>query len=286
MKHEPSFVRSVVHENVENPDEVVVYETWKGTRESWLAEEYPRPYRKPYEDSLAELVADRSVAWLSPITGPAAPHPPGSIGADQTTVAVYDRDAALFAEDWSSQPPPDDMYDILRRFFEPGATADVGCGAGRDTAWLDANGFPAIGFDASSGLLAEARRRHPNVRFEQASLPALRGVAQGHFRNVLCETVIMHLPPSSIRAAVDQLMSILEPGGTLYLSWRLAVADASRDAQGRLYAAFDAAEIMGALDGAEILMDEQPISASSGKPIRRVVARKPAISAQAANSSN
>ena len=75
MEKESSFINSTIHENVENPDEVVVYETWKGTRESWLAEEYPRPYRKPYEDSLAELVADRSVAWLRPMTTSAAPHP-------------------------------------------------------------------------------------------------------------------------------------------------------------------------------------------------------------------
>ena len=75
MKKEISFINSVVHENVENPDEVVVYETWKGTRETWLAEEYPRPYRKPYEDSLADLVVDRSVSWLKPMASSPAPHP-------------------------------------------------------------------------------------------------------------------------------------------------------------------------------------------------------------------
>jgi quinol monooxygenase YgiN len=75
MEKEPSFINSTIHENVESPDEVVVYETWRGTKESWLAEEYPRPYRKPYEDSLADLVIDRSVAWLQPIPIPAEHHP-------------------------------------------------------------------------------------------------------------------------------------------------------------------------------------------------------------------
>ncbi len=72
MAKEASFINSVVHENTEKPDEVVVYETWKGTKESWLAEEYPRPYRKPYEESLADLVVDRSVSWLKPLASPAA----------------------------------------------------------------------------------------------------------------------------------------------------------------------------------------------------------------------
>jgi quinol monooxygenase YgiN len=74
MKTEPNFINATFHDNVENVDEIVVYETWRGTRESWLAEEYPRPYRKPYEDALAQLVVERSVAWLKPITSSAAPH--------------------------------------------------------------------------------------------------------------------------------------------------------------------------------------------------------------------
>jgi SAM-dependent methyltransferase len=196
-------------------------------------------------------------------------------GADEATLAAYDRGAISFAEDWSTQPAPTDMYESLRRFFTPGPTADIGCGAGRDTAWLDAHGFPATGYDASEGLLLEARRRYPHLTFEKALLPALGGVEDNRFRNILCETVIMHLPAGAIHEAVGRLISILKPGGTLYLSWRLAAADAARDAQGRRYTAFDPELVKNALGRADILMNEQPISASSGKPIRRIVARKP-----------
>ncbi len=68
---------------------------------------------------------------------------------DTATIAAYDADAASFAEDWETQPPPTDLQDAVRRFFQPGSTADIGCGSGRDTAWLAANGFAATGFDAS-----------------------------------------------------------------------------------------------------------------------------------------
>ena len=40
-----------------------------------------------------------------------------------------------------------------------GYLVDIGCGSGREVAWLNASGFPAAGFDASEGLLAEARAR-------------------------------------------------------------------------------------------------------------------------------
>ena len=193
---------------------------------------------------------------------------------DRPTLDAYDRGAADFADDWASQPAPTDMYNILRRFFTPGPTADVGCGAGRDTAWLADNGYVATGYDASEGLLAEARRRHPLLPFHRATLPALDGLAVGAFANVLCETVIMHLPATAIAPAMHRLLAILRPGGTLYLSWRLTTGADLRDPHGRLYAAFDPDLVMATLRPTEILLDEQPISVSSGKAIRRIVARK------------
>jgi trans-aconitate methyltransferase len=193
---------------------------------------------------------------------------------DEQTLATYDREAAAFALEWDAQPPSSDMHALIRRFFEPGPTADIGCGSGRDTAWLNAHGFPAVGYDASEGLLAEARRLHPEIRFQHASLPALDGVPIEGFTNVYCETVIMHLEHAMIGPSVARLMAILEPGGTLYLSWRVTMNADRRDEHGRLYAAFDPALVFAALGSADILLDEQRDSESSGKLVRRIVARK------------
>ncbi len=194
---------------------------------------------------------------------------------DAPTLAAYDADAAQYAAEWLAQEPPDDMYALLRMHFTPGPTADVGCGAGRDTAWLAAHGFDARGFDASEGLLAQARAAWPALRFEHATLPGLDGVARGAFQNVLCETVIMHLDPALVGASVRSLHALLRPGGTLYLSWRVTDDASRRDAAGRLYAAFDAATVTDALapDDA-ILHDEDRVSVSSGKRVRRLVVRR------------
>lgn len=194
---------------------------------------------------------------------------------DTATLAAYDRAAAAFAQDWHDQPPPSDLHATVRRFFRPGPTADIGSGSGRDAAWLDANGYPAIGFDASAALLAESRRRYPGLAVRQAALPDLAGVADGSFQNVLCETVIMHLPPALIAPSVARLLAILRPGGTLYLSWRVTAGGDRRDEHGRLYAAFDPALVHDALAGAAILLEEEVGSLSSGKLIRRIVASRP-----------
>jgi SAM-dependent methyltransferase len=193
---------------------------------------------------------------------------------DERTISVYDREAAAFAREWCAQPAPSDMRALILRFFRPGPTADIGCGSGRDTAWLNENGFAAIGYDASEGLLAEARRVNPGLDFRQALLPELFGIEDALFANVLCETVIMHLEHAMIGPSVRKLLSILAPGGILYLSWRVTLDADRRDEHGRLYAAFDPKLVFEALGTAEVLLDEQLDSQSSGKLIRRVVARK------------
>jgi 2-polyprenyl-3-methyl-5-hydroxy-6-metoxy-1,4-benzoquinol methylase len=195
--------------------------------------------------------------------------------ADRQTLAAYDRDAAAFAKDWHEQPPPTDLHDIVRRFFiAGGATADIGCGSGREVAWLNANGFPAKGFDASVGLLAEARRRYPQLDFADAELPDLNGIAANAYDNILCETVIMHLDRAVIAPSVSRLLEIVKPGGILYLSWRVTEGENLRDKQDRLYAAFEASFVLSVLTAATTLLDEDRVSASSGKRIHRVVVRK------------
>lgn len=193
---------------------------------------------------------------------------------DRETLSAYDSDAATFAQDWHDQPPPTDLHAIVQTYFIKGETADIGCGSGRDTAWLAANGFPAQGFDASDGLLEEARRRYPHLTFSHAELPDLPGVASAGFDNVLCETVIMHLGREQIAPSVRRLLDIIRPGGVLYLSWRVTPAADLRDKHGRLYAAFDTALVREPLSAATLLLDEEMVSASSGKTIHRLVAKK------------
>ncbi|KVO67988.1 hypothetical protein WJ79_26935 [Burkholderia ubonensis] len=74
------------------------------------------------------------------------------------------------------------MYALLTQHFAPaGRTADIGCGAGRDVAWLNANGVPAVGHDASfdAALVATAMRmrRSFQIRKRSTSRPASACVA-------------------------------------------------------------------------------------------------------------
>ena len=195
---------------------------------------------------------------------------------DRATLAAYDKDAAAFAMDWHEQLAPADLHEVVTRFFiKGGKTADIGCGSGREVGWLDANGFPAEGYDASDGLLERARSRYPHLQFKHAELPELKDIAPNSYDNVLCETVIMHLDRTQIAPSVRRMLDITKPGGIFYLSWRVTRDADLRDPHGRLYAAFDASLARNELSATTVLLDEEVVSVSSGKTIHRLVVKKP-----------
>lgn len=66
MSSEKAFISAIVSDNLDQPDELLIYETWKGTRDSWLDEEFTKPYRKNYEVRVDDLIVERSVSWLQP----------------------------------------------------------------------------------------------------------------------------------------------------------------------------------------------------------------------------
>ena len=70
------------------------------------------------------------------------------------------------------------------------------------------------------------------------------------------------------------MLEIVKPGGIFYLSWRVTEDADVRDPKGRLYAAFDASLVRAEFVAATSLLDEEVVSASSGKKIHRLVVRK------------
>ncbi|WP_253189875.1 class I SAM-dependent methyltransferase [Paraburkholderia fungorum] len=70
----------------------------------------------------------------------------------------------------------------MQRYFTPGGkTADIGCCAGRNVAWLNDHGFRAVGYDASEEMPAQAATDFPSLVFRRAALPALDPVAKGPY---------------------------------------------------------------------------------------------------------
>lgn len=60
--------------------------------------------------------------------------------------------------------------DTLRRHGSGPRVLDVGCGTGRDAAYLHSAGWQATGIDISPAMLAHARARHPGPSYHQADM--------------------------------------------------------------------------------------------------------------------
>ena len=155
---------------------------------------------------------------------------------DDQTLNAYNDNAASYAAKYAAVQTPEVLQDIIPAFFWDGEpTADIGCGIGRDAAWLAAEGYAVDGYDASDAMLAEARSRYPAIRFEHTELPNLALIADGSYPNVLCSAVLMHLPAHELVPACINLLRILRDEGILVISIRGSRVESERESDGRLY---------------------------------------------------
>jgi SAM-dependent methyltransferase len=102
---------------------------------------------------------------------------------------------------------------------DSGPVADIGCGTGRVTAHLAGLGVRASGIDLSPGMVAAARRDHPDLRFTEGSMLAL-DLADGTLGGVLAWYSTIHVPPERLPDAVAEFHRVLAPGGHLLLAFQ------------------------------------------------------------------
>jgi SAM-dependent methyltransferase len=154
---------------------------------------------------------------------------------DQQTLALYNQHAADLCARYR-RAAPGGLYDLIRAWFHADAvTADIGCGSGRDVAWLTDHGFAAVGYDASPAMLAEARAAYPIIDVRTGALPDLATIPNDAYANILCTATLMHVPRTDIITAVLNLARILRLAGRMILAYRGSTSTAEREPDGRLY---------------------------------------------------
>lgn len=96
----------------------------------------------------------------------------------------------------------------------PMAVAEIGCGPGRGTMYLDALGIDVTAVDISAVSLGRARKRAPKAGFVRGTAMALP-FSDACFDAVVSDGVIHHTP--NARSAFAENVRVLRPGGHLYL---------------------------------------------------------------------
>ncbi|NCC31666.1 MAG: methyltransferase domain-containing protein [Chloroflexia bacterium] len=170
---------------------------------------------------------------------------------DTQTLAAYEADAARYAAYQRTTAVPAPIRRLVAGFFVPGApTADIGCGVGRDSAWLSTQGFPTVGIEPSAALRAQAQAAFPGLDLREDALPDLARLPDQAFVNVLCSAVLMHLPAADLIGAALALVRILKPGGRLILAYRGSRTSAEREADGRLFTTIEPGRLVLLLESA------------------------------------
>ncbi|BBC29882.1 Ubiquinone/menaquinone biosynthesis C-methylase UbiE [Streptomyces graminofaciens] len=99
-----------------------------------------------------------------------------------------------------------------------GQVADLGCGPGHITAYLNELGLAAFGVDASSAMIELARQAYPGLRFDVGSMAALN-IADGALGGVLSRWSIIHTPPRELPAILAEFHRVLASGGHLLVGF-------------------------------------------------------------------
>jgi SAM-dependent methyltransferase len=118
---------------------------------------------------------------------------------------------------------------VLGAFAETvsGPVLDVGCGPGFATAHLAGLGVDVAGVDLSPGMVAQARRLHPGLRFDVASATEL-DLAPGSLGGVLGWWSLFNLPRDVLPAVLRSFADALVPGGQVLVGTHVGEGDLLR----------------------------------------------------------
>jgi SAM-dependent methyltransferase len=114
---------------------------------------------------------------------------------------------------------------LLRAFAETvasqgaGPVLDAGCGPGRVTRFLADHGLDPIGIDLSTEMVTQARRAHPDLRFEPGELADLP-LDPASMLGVVAWYSIIHTPPDRIDAIAAEFARVIRPGGPVLLGFQ------------------------------------------------------------------
>ncbi|SIT36933.1 Oxidoreductase [Paraburkholderia piptadeniae] len=70
MSNEPDFVNTYLHRSADDPDTLVLYETWACSAQYFVDHHLKKSYRVDYEGKLKDLLkSDRKFEWLDLVKG-------------------------------------------------------------------------------------------------------------------------------------------------------------------------------------------------------------------------
>jgi SAM-dependent methyltransferase len=130
--------------------------------------------------------------------------------------------ARQFCDEMDKKPFDRAMLDWLaQRVGGSGVICDLGCGPGQIARYLHSRRVKACGIDLSPEMVKQAQRLNPDIPFQQGNMLALTEVADNAYGGIAAFYSIIHIPHSSVVAALRELKRVLRPRGLLLLTFHI-----------------------------------------------------------------
>jgi len=132
--------------------------------------------------------------------------------------ADYSSDAATYDDGYDPATPVHRGF--VARLIETcppgGSVLDAACGTGPYIGMVREAGRAVVGVDQSTGMLARARSKYPDVRFAHVGLQEI--AFDGEFDAAMCTDAMEHVPPEDWPLVLGNLRRAVRPGGHVYLT--------------------------------------------------------------------
>jgi SAM-dependent methyltransferase len=149
-------------------------------------------------------------------------------------VKLYDHFSPLYWVKFGLQPN-EIHIEYLQKFLERLSPSRIllsaGCGAGRYDGMLLEAGHNVVGIDISEGMLARARERFPDVRYEKKGLQEMD--YQQEFDGVICIDALEHIFPEDWPVTIRGFREALKPSGIFYFTLDVSATASLEEAYGK-----------------------------------------------------
>jgi len=144
-----------------------------------------------------------------------------------STISVYNKYASQFVQHFENKLETKELDEFIALLPKNGKVLDAGCGSARDSAYMISKGYSAQGIDLSEGLLAEAKKIHPEVPTQLMSLTEISFPAT-YFDGIWCKAALLHLDRKEIPRVLKDFRKILKPNGILFIQTKLGQGEGTQ----------------------------------------------------------
>ncbi|MCG8552738.1 MAG: class I SAM-dependent methyltransferase [Desulfobacterales bacterium] len=137
-----------------------------------------------------------------------------------STLDYYNQNALKTAQRYESADVTK-LHDFLLSGLKPGGKIlELGCGSGRDAAFMVSRGFRVLATDGSASMVEQAKRHHPELAGHVVHLKLPDGLSSGSERydGIYAVAVLMHLSLPNIEKTIVAVSSLLAPKGKFIFS--------------------------------------------------------------------